>query len=260
MSAASAMSARVAVAPGASSLRQPRASTAIKAIRAGTPPVRVRASIEDLPKENKECKVLVVGGTGYIGKFVVRELCARGYDVTALVREKSGIGGKTNSTAAAALFPNATVLFGNVGDLDSIRNATRTKQYDVVVSCLASRTGGIKDSWEIDYGATKNVLDVSVENGAKHFVLLSAICVQKPLLTFQLAKLKLEQDLAATESISHSIVRPTAFFKSLAGQVESVQKGGPYVMFGDGQVRPPGVSQIQRLFTAPFVTVRVYRE
>jgi divinyl chlorophyllide a 8-vinyl-reductase len=104
------------------------------------------------------------------------------------------------------------------------------------------------------------VLDVSVENGAKHFVLLSAICVQKPLLTFQLAKLKLEQDLAATESISHSIVRPTAFFKSLAGQVESVQKGGPYVMFGDGQVRPPGVSQIQRLFTAPFVTVRVYRE
>jgi hypothetical protein len=28
------------------------------------------------------------------------------------------------------------------------------------VSCLASRTGGIKDSWDIDYQATKNVLDV----------------------------------------------------------------------------------------------------
>ena len=45
-----------------------------------------------------------------------------------------------------------------------------------------SCTGGIKDSWDIDYQATKNVLDVAREKGAKHFVLLSAICVQKPLL------------------------------------------------------------------------------
>ena len=44
----------------------------------------------------------------------------------------------------------------------------------------------------IDYQATKNVLDVAREKGASHFVLLSAICVQKPLLEFQKAKLKLE--------------------------------------------------------------------
>lgn len=43
--------------------------------------------------------------------------------------------------------------------------------------------------------ATKNVLDVAREKGASHFVLLSAICVQKPLLEFQRAKLKLEADL-----------------------------------------------------------------
>jgi hypothetical protein len=43
--------------------------------------------------------------------------------------------------------------------------------------------------------ATKNVLDVARERGTSHFVLLSAICVQKPLLEFQRAKLKLEADL-----------------------------------------------------------------
>ncbi len=53
--------------------------------------------------------------------------------------------------------------------------------------------GGKKDSWLIDYQATKNVLDVAREKGAGHFVLLSAICVQKPLLEFQKAKLKLER-------------------------------------------------------------------
>ena len=38
--------------------------------------------------------MLVVGATGYIGKFVVRELVKRGYDVVALARERSGVGGK----------------------------------------------------------------------------------------------------------------------------------------------------------------------
>jgi divinyl chlorophyllide a 8-vinyl-reductase len=84
--------------------------------------------------------------------------------------------------------------------------------------------------------ATKNCLDAAVASGAKHFILLSAICVQKPLLEFQKAKLKFEAELQDMEGITHSIVRPTAFFKSLAGQVESVKKGGPYVMFGDGHL------------------------
>ena len=227
------LAARAAIVPRAAPLRGAK--------RAGAKPARgalsVRSAIADLPKENSATKVLVVGGTGYIGKFVVRELCAQGYDVTAFVREKSGIGGKQGEAEARALFPDATVKFGSVASVDSIRDdAFDGAGFDVVVSCLASRTGGIKDSWDIDYQATKNVLDVARERGAKHFVLLSAICVQKPLLTFQSAKLKFEEELAAAGDISYSIVRPTAFFKSLAGQVESVQKGGPYVMFGDGQL------------------------
>lgn len=84
--------------------------------------------------------------------------------------------------------------------------------------------------------ATKNCMDAGKVAGMSHFILLSAICVQKPLLEFQRAKLKFESDLAANDGITHSIVRPTAFFKSLAGQVESVKKGGPYVMFGDGHL------------------------
>ena len=76
-----------------------------------------------------------------------------------------------------------------------------------------------KDSWAIDYQATLNALEVARSQGAAHFVLLSAICVQKPLLEFQHAKLRFEAALQAAGDISYSIVRPTAFFKSLAGQV-----------------------------------------
>ena len=105
----------------------------------------------------------------------------------------------------------------------------------MVVSCLTSRNGGVKDSWDIDYQATRNALDAGKAAGATHFVLLSAICVQKPLLEFQRAKLKFEQELKES-GLTWSIVRPTAFFKSIAGQVESVKKGKPFVMFGNGEL------------------------
>jgi hypothetical protein len=42
--------------------------------------------------------------------------------------------------------------------------------------------------------------------------------------------------LQAAGDITYSIVRPTAFFKSLAGQIELVKQGKPYVMFGDGNL------------------------
>ena len=71
----------------------------------------------------------------------------------------------------------------------------------------------------MDYQATLNVLEAAQAAGAAHFVLLSAICVQKPKLEFQHAKLALERKLAEAQGITHSIVRPTAFFKSVAGQV-----------------------------------------
>ncbi len=39
-------------------------------------------------------------------------------------------------------FKGANVRFGNVGDLQSLEEEAFSSQVDVVVSCLASRTGG----------------------------------------------------------------------------------------------------------------------
>ncbi|GFR39707.1 hypothetical protein Agub_g186, partial [Astrephomene gubernaculifera] len=184
----------------------------------------------------KDVRVLVVGPTGYIGKYVVKELVKRGYNVVAFAREEAGIKGKMKKEDTLKEFPGAEVRFGSVLDPASLRQVAFREPVDVVVSCLASRTGGKKDSWLIDYTATKHCLDAARQCGAKHFVLLSAICVQKPLLEFQRAKLQFEADLQAAGDITYSIVRPTAFFKSIAGQVEIVKKGNPYVMFGDGNL------------------------
>ncbi|XP_042475147.1 divinyl chlorophyllide a 8-vinyl-reductase, chloroplastic [Macadamia integrifolia] len=193
-------------------------------------------------KNPRDINVLVVGSTGYIGKFVVKELVNRGFNVIAVARERNGNRGKNSKEETLEQLKGANVQFSDVTHLGSLESCLESlgSSIDVVVSCLASRSGGVKDSWKIDYEATNNSLVAGRRRGASHFVLLSAICVQKPLLEFQRAKLKFEAELMGEaeedENFTYSIVRPTAFFKSLGGQVELVKEGKPYVMFGDGKL------------------------
>lgn len=192
------------------------------------------AAVDYRQRDPKDVRVLVVGATGYIGKYVVKELVRRGYNVVAFSRAKSGVGGKQSMDDTRRELAGADVRFGDVTDMASLASVAFSDPVDVVVSCLASRTGGIKDSQAVDYQATANAMNAGRRSGASHFVLLSAICVQKPLLEFQRAKLKFENELQAAGDITYSIVRPTAFFKSLAGQIQLVKDGKPYVFFGDG--------------------------
>ncbi len=172
--------------------------------------------------------VCVLGATGTIGRAVVAELVRRGFAVVALVR-------------APVELACARSVVVDVGDPGALKQAFADVRFDAIVSCMASRTGVAADAWAVDYRANLNVLEAALasgKNGAArvgHFVLLSAICVQKPRLAFQQAKLKFEAALIAS-GMRHSIVRPTAFFKSLSGQVERVRAGKAYLLFGDGRL------------------------
>lgn len=170
-------------------------------------------------------RVFMVGATGTIGRATVRALVRHGHDVVCFVRAKNG---------AAPVIDGATVRTGDVTSAVSVaRDGFRGERFDAVVSCMASRTGGPRDAWAIDHQAHLVVLQAAKDAGVSHFVLLSAICVQKPLLAFQHAKLAFEKALMAS-GLTWSIVRPTAFFKSISGQVKRVQQGKPFLLFGDG--------------------------
>lgn len=173
-------------------------------------------------------RIFVLGGTGTIGQATVRALVNRGCRVTCLVRAG------WEPASLAALIPGAELRFGDAMDETSIaRDGVRGDAFDAVISCLASRTGVPQDAWAVDHAANSAALRVASAAGMGHMVLLSAICVQKPRLAFQEAKLAMERELIAS-GMPYSIIRPTAFFKSLTGQVARVQRGKPYLVFGDG--------------------------
>ncbi len=181
-------------------------------------------------------RVFVAGATGYIGRFVVRELLAQGYRVVCFARKAAGVNGARDKARTRQDLEGAEVRFGDLSEPESlVAQGFRGERFDYAISCLGSRTGGIQDAWRIEYDANSHLLEACQEAGVKHFVLLSAICVQRPQLAFQHAKLAFEQRLQAS-AIDWSIVRPTAFFKSLSGQVEAVKRGKPFLMFGDGEL------------------------
>ncbi len=172
-------------------------------------------------------RVCLLGATGTIGRATLQALTDRGHTVVSLVRPRPG-------DASAATPPNARqVDFANPADI--ARNGLRGEPFDAILSCMASRTGAPADAWAIDHQAHLNVLAAAQQTGIRRFVLLSAICVQKPRLAFQHAKLAFEAALIAS-GLAYAIVRPTAYFKSLSGQVARVQQGRPYLLFGDGRL------------------------
>ncbi len=157
-------------------------------------------------------QVLLLGATGTIGRAVLAELQARGHAVTCLTRPPGGA------------LPEGEAL-------DRVMTEGR---FDAVMSCMASRSGVPGDARAVDRDAHLAVLQAAQSAAVRQFVMLSAICVQKPRLAFQREKLAFEEALTLSR-LCWSIVRPTAYFKSLSGQIARVRAGKPYLIFGDGR-------------------------
>lgn len=164
--------------------------------------------------------IALCGATGTAGRATAIALRDAGHDVTALGRHPARIDGVRDRPV-------------DVTDPADLAAAMAQLAPRTIVSCLASRTGATQDAWAIDHAANLGLLTATQTARADHFVLLSAICVQKPRLAFQHAKLAFEAALQAS-GLTYSIVRPTAFFKSVSGQFDRVRAGKPYLLFGDG--------------------------
>jgi divinyl chlorophyllide a 8-vinyl-reductase len=180
--------------------------------------------------------VLLLGATGTIGMATARALLRQGHEVVCLVRPRQVGGSSQAETQLSERLLGATLLWGNASDEGFWKQADWAHgHFDAVVSCMASRMGSPQDAWRVDHQAHVWALQAAQAAGVKHFVQLSAICVQKPLLAFQHAKLAFEKALIES-GMTYSIVRPTAFFKSLSGQLDRVKQGKPFLIFGDGQL------------------------
>jgi divinyl chlorophyllide a 8-vinyl-reductase len=176
-------------------------------------------------KNKVKKRIMLLGATGTVGRATLAALLRRGFHVTCFVRSQLDV---------EDALPNLIVRKGNIATASELYDKGFCgEQFDAVVSCLASRSGAPDDAWAIDYQAHSNTLQCAKDAGVRQMVLLSAICVQKPRLAFQNAKLAFEKELIES-GLVYSIVRPTALFKSLSGQIERLRQGKSFLVFGNG--------------------------
>jgi 2'-hydroxyisoflavone reductase len=123
----------------------------VTAIASGTAPDAL-AGESDARRKHDKLKVLILGGTGFIGPHMVREALRRGHGVTLFNR------GKTNRS----LFPDLELL---VGDRDNGLDALEGGRWDVVVDTSGYVPRHVTDSARL------------LSDAASHYLFISTVAV-----------------------------------------------------------------------------------
>ena len=108
-------------------------------------------------KRRKYKKILVTGGTGFIGKYVVNIL-SKNFDLKLLVRRKNSL--KFNK--------NIDIFIGDITDKKSVEKAF--EGVDCVVHLAAVIKGeSEKKIYDVNVNGTKNLVEASIKNKIKKF-------------------------------------------------------------------------------------------
>ncbi|KAM3757386.1 hypothetical protein ACB098_02G183600 [Castanea mollissima] len=84
----------------------------------------------------QKSKILIIGGTGYLGKYIVEESAKAGHPTFALVRENTASNPEKSKLIESFKSSGVTLLYGDIYHHESLVKAI--KQVDVVISALGS--------------------------------------------------------------------------------------------------------------------------
>lgn len=122
--------------------------------------------------------ILVTGGAGYIGRWLARELMARGIEPVALDRVAPDPASKL------PLPPGVEFLEGDVTDREAVAAAARGRQISAIVHLAGVVTMGCERDpdlgMRVNLGGTHNILEVARTAGIPRVVFSSTISVYGP--------------------------------------------------------------------------------
>ena len=162
-------------------------------------------------------KILVVGGTGMLGKPVVEKLSTSGFEVTVL---------STNVEKARGIFPDSVkIVFGDVTKLETLKEPIEGKDF-VYINLNAKMTPDLYETIEI--GGCDSIVKISKEMGIKRIGYISGASshgVKKDIIYLD-AKVEAENRII-NSGVPYSIFRASWFYESLP---KFIQQGKALVL------------------------------
>src|SRR6266478_5873884 len=146
-------------------------------------------------------KIVVIGGSGLIGKKVVTNLRRHGHEVVA-ASPSAGVNTVTGEGLAQALAGAQVVV--------DVANAPSWE--DNAVLAFFETSG-------------RNLLAAEVAAGVGHHVALSVVGTDRLLASSYFRAKMAQEDLIKTSPIPYTIVRATQFFEFVGGIAQSATKG-----------------------------------
>lgn len=176
-------------------------------------------------------RILVLGATGSLGKFVIEELRRQGYWIRILSRSSS----KLRSLNA----PFDESVLGDLFDPKSLESAV--SGIDSVISCAGAsldlRNFRDKHTFEeINFTGNRNVLSAAVQERVSKFIYVSFLRVEGIQKTEYIQSHEKISEAIRKSGLPYTIVRPTAFFSILLSFLKLAKKGIGVVL-GEGKVR-----------------------
>jgi len=193
-------------------------------------------------------KVLVTGGTGFVGPKVVHALRARGHDVRALVRNPRRAG-----TLEAW---GCELAEGDMTAPESLRAAT--EGCDAVVHLVAIIAGNPGDFERVMTEGTQLLVAAAEHAGVRRFVLMSALGVSnetKDLVPYYRAKWDMEQAVVGS-GLERVIFRPSFVFGREGGVLPTFVRQvrwspvTPVVGPGTARLQPIWVDDVAAFFAS----------
>ena len=176
------------------------------------------------PKE----RILIVGGTGMLGKELVAQLLQAGNDVSILTRHPE--------KAVAKLPSGINIVKGDLIDKPSLMSACHGM--DVVIAAAHAIMGkGKYTSHQVDDQGHRDLIDAAKQSGVKYFIYTSVIGIQKDSpIDFWRTKIRIENYLKQS-GLAYNIIRASAFMELHVGEfmAKSIHDKGKVTVFGKGE-------------------------
>ena len=181
-------------------------------------------------------KALVIGGTGFIGSHIVKNLISKDIEVRVLIRKKSDIKRLSDK--------RIELKYGDISDIDSLRE--HTKDVDLVYSAfgILGQWGILEQIyWEVNTKGVKNLLESCLNRKIKQFIHISSAGVLGPL----------PPGVVADESFPYN---PSNVYEKTKCEAEKEilnygkKQGIPFIIIRPEFVYGPGDTHVLGLFKA----------